>query len=436
MKPLNELDFEPQKSSKPKIYTVSELNLLAKKSLEEKFSDIWVEGEVSNFKGVASSGHCYFTLKDENAQISAVAYRGVMSQVKFKIEDGLKMLLLGKITLYSPRGSFQILAQWMEPKGLGALQLAFEQLKKKLELEGLFDPARKKPIPVLPQKIGIVTSPTGAAIRDILTVINRRFANVHILIYPVKVQGNGSAEEIQEAIQTLNKQHPELDVLLVGRGGGSIEDLWSFNEEIVARAIAASVIPIISCVGHEIDFTIADFVADLRAPTPSAAAELVVKNKLELQATLDNYLRRLAKPQALIEEKIQSVDIALERMLHSLERKLSANKNDLFALWSKLIHQSPQAQLEEQKKKTELFKEKIQNLIQRKLQYLNEKSSIAATHLEALSPLGVLARGYAIAFSVPENKILKSIREISPQNEIRIQLKEGEINAIVRSTKP
>ncbi len=454
-----ELKLELTEKESPKIFTVSELNLTAKKSLEEKFAQIWVEGEVSNFKGIASSGHCYFSLKDETAQISAVAYRGVMSQIKFKLEDGMKVLLLGKITLYSPRGSFQILAQWMEPKGLGALQLAFEQLKKKLESEGLFDSKRKKPIPLLPQKIGIVTSPTGAAIRDILTIINRRFANIHILIYPVKVQGIGSKEEIREAIQYLNEHYKELDVLLVGRGGGSIEDLWSFNEEIVARAIAASKIPVISCVGHEIDFTIADFVADLRAPTPSAAAELVVKNKLELQTTLDFYANRLKqnllstleilseklrnfsrspvilKPQSLIEERLQTVDLTLERMVHIWERKTSLHNNDLVHLGSRLAHLTPHARLEENKKKVELFYMSLKNLIERTLQKLGEKTSVACTHLEALSPLAVLSRGYAIAFSLPENKILKSNQQVAPKDEIRIKLHDGEIKATVRSVE-
>ena len=247
------------------------------KILEEQFADIWLEGEISNYKGVASSGHCYFCLKDAGAQVDAVAFRGVMASLRFKLEEGLKVLMRCRVSLYLQRGRFQIIASAIEPQGAGALQLAFEQLKKKLESEGLFDPSRKKPIPSLPQKIGIVTSPTGAAIRDMLTVINRRFANVEILIYPVKVQGEGAKDEIAEAVQYLNQHHADLDVLLVGRGGGSIEDLWAFNEEIVARAIAASQIPVISCVGHEVDFTIADFVADLRAPTPSAAAELVVK---------------------------------------------------------------------------------------------------------------------------------------------------------------
>ena len=232
-------------------------------------------GEVSNLRA-AGSGHLYFTLKDETAQIRAVCFRNQARYLKFKPQDGLAVIARGRLSVYEARGEYQLYVEFLEPAGLGALQLAFEQLKQKLAAEGLFDPARKKPLPVLPRVIGVVTSPTGAVIRDILRVLHRRFRNINVLIYPVKVQGEGAAQEIAQGIEYFNRNAP-VDVMIVARGGGSLEDLWAFNEDVVARAIAASNIPVISAVGHETDFTIADFVADLRAPTPSAAAELVVR---------------------------------------------------------------------------------------------------------------------------------------------------------------
>ncbi|MFQ3675231.1 MAG: exodeoxyribonuclease VII large subunit, partial [Endomicrobiia bacterium] len=276
------------------VLTVTQLNTILKNLLEESFREIYVEGEVSNFKEY-SSGHQYFSLKDNVSQIQCIIFRDVNKNFKFKINDGMKIICYGRIDLYLPRGEHRFIIYDVIPKGIGALQLAFEQLKKKLESEGLFDESRKRKIPFLPQKIGIVTSPNGAAIRDILSVIRRRFANVEILLYPVKVQGFGAAEDIAEGIKFLNTNFPELEVILVGRGGGSIEDLWAFNEEVVARAIVGSKIPIISCVGHEIDYTIADYVSDLRAPTPSAAAELVVKNKQEIVDKIYSYKLRLVQ---------------------------------------------------------------------------------------------------------------------------------------------
>lgn len=445
--------------TKPKIYSVSELNHIVQKSLEENFSGVWIEGEISNYRGVSSSGHCYFAIKDETAQLDIVAFRGVMSSLKFKLADGLKILVLGKVSLYTQRGRFQIIAQLIEPKGAGALQLAFEQLKKKLEAEGLFDPARKKTIPSLPQKIGIVTSPTGAAIRDILTVINRRFANVEILIYPAKVQGEGAKEEIAEGIRYLNQNYPALDVLLVGRGGGSIEDLWAFNEEIVARAIAGSKIPVISCVGHEIDFTIADFVADLRAPTPSAAAELVVKNKAELITHLKNISTALerrirsklnlfaeqlkgiartpafVRPSAVFENQMQTVDYLFEKLQRGFEKEIKNQHNRLALLNSKLLLLSPIAVLKEKTKSLKPQSDRLNLALQQRLLKLQDALKISAGRLEALSPLAVLSRGYAIVWQLPSNKILKSASQAAIDDTIRIRLHEGEIEALVKTLK-
>ncbi len=278
---------------KRQIWKVSELTERIRDLLEGHFGDVWVEGEVSNCRA-AQSGHLYFTLKDAQAQIRCVCFRDQVRSLKFRPEDGLHVTVRGSLGVYELRGEYQIYVSYIEPVGLGALQLAFEQLKKKLEAEGLFDEARKKPLPVLPRCIGVVTSPTGAAIRDILRVLKRRFANVHVQIYPVKVQGDGAAAEIAAGVRYFNRAK-FADVLIVARGGGSLEDLWAFNEEAVARAIAESKIPVISGVGHETDFTIADFVADLRAPTPSAAAEIVVRSRVEFERNIAEHQRHIVQ---------------------------------------------------------------------------------------------------------------------------------------------
>ena len=277
-------------SAERRVLTVTELTRLIKAALESEVGTVWVEGEVSNLRQ-PSSGHLYFTVKDANAQITAVLFRGDQQRLKFKPRDGLQVRVYGEISVYERSGNYQIIVRVLEEAGKGALQAKFEELKEKLQKEGLFDPARKKAIPLLPRHVGVVTSPTGAAIHDILNVISRRFPNLHLVLAPVKVQGEGAAREIAAAIEFLNRRGG-FDVLIVGRGGGSLEDLWCFNEEIVARAIAASRIPVISAVGHEIDFTISDFVADLRAATPSAAAELVVGRKDAFEGTLDELTRR------------------------------------------------------------------------------------------------------------------------------------------------
>ena len=295
-----------------KVYTVSELTASIKAALEEHFPMFWVEGEISNLR-MPGSGHAYFTLKDEGAQISAVLFRGRGRRVRFELEDGMQVMAFGGLDLYAARGQYQLVVEMMEPKGLGALQLAFEQLKRKLEAEGLFDDGRKRPLPAYPRVIGIVTSPTGAAIRDMLNIIGRRFGDLQILITPVRVQGDEAPGEIVQALAHL-LTIVELDVISVGRGGGSIEDLWAFNDERVARALVACRVPVISAVGHETDFTIADFVADLRAPTPSGAAELVVREKLAVIATLvDLYARLKQAIAAEVEARRERVDYLLRR---------------------------------------------------------------------------------------------------------------------------
>lgn len=397
--------------TKKHIYTVSELTGAIRATLEDSFSSVWVEGEISNFT-LHSSGHMYFSLKDEGAVISCVIFRGSGENLKFLPKDGLKVIASGRISVYDKQGRYQLYVEVLEPKGLGALQLAFNQLKEKLLKEGLFDSSHKKPIPYLPSRIGVVTSPTGAAIRDILNVARRRFQNIEIIINPVKVQGEGAKEEIAEAIDDFNKfnnaisKDSRVEVLIVGRGGGSAEDLWAFNEEIVARAIYASEIPVISAVGHEIDWTIADFVADLRAATPSAAAEIVIPEKTELKDELGSIIGSLRSG------LLNKINILSER-LKSL-RESYAIKEPM-----NIITQNEQ-----------FIDENLDGL------YSNMDSIIRANEnkfinfagkLEILSPLAVLARGYSVTYSGSEDKILKDAGSIKKGDNIKTILHKGEI---------
>lgn len=361
------------------IYKVGELTQSIKAVLESAFSNIWVEGEISNFTS-HSSGHFYFTLKDERGEIKCAFFKGYNEKIKFEVKDGMQAVCFGKIGIYAQRGLYQLIVARMEPKGIGALQLAFEQLKEKLFKEGLFDEASKKVIPVLPDRIGIVTSPTGAAIRDMLHVLEKRFTNVDVLISPARVQGKGSGEEIASAIQDLNKLD-SVDVIIVGRGGGSLEDLWAFNEEVVARAIFASNIPIISAVGHEVDWTISDFVADLRAPTPSVAAERVIVKKSDIIEKLDDIEKRLK-------------DYPLE-VVKEYEQRLDEIEKDLDLRFRHYI------QLKEENFK--LLSEKI----------------------EILSPLSILNRGYSVSFKMPGRKILKSATSLKKGDVVETRLSKG-----------
>lgn len=395
-----------------KIYKVSEINKIAKNLLEEEFPEIWLEGEISNFI-LHSSGHLYFSLKDEDAQINAIMYKWQAGQLEFVPENGMKVIAQGKISVFVKGGRYQIIVYGLKPIGIGALQQAFEQLKRKLEKEGLFDKARKRPIPMLPQKIGIVTSPTGAAIRDILNIIERRFANVHILIHPVRVQGDRAAGEIAEAIAYVNERFPSLDVLIVGRGGGSLEDLWSFNREIVARAIYNSRIPVISAVGHEVDYTIADFVADLRAPTPSAAAELVVTNKIELE-----------KKVLLLTSKIKL------SMKHELDERTSQYRR----LVDSRIFLHPEELYSQFQQEIDYYLERIISKCAHFLDFQKEKLNSIAGKLNVLSPLNILARGYSIAYKLPENEILKSISQVTMKDKVKVKLHRGEIICTVEET--
>ena len=393
-------------------FTVSEISRGIRTSLEHKFSNIGVLGEISNVRK-PSSGHIYLTLKDKNSQLQAVVFRNSASRIKFELKDGMEVISFGSITVYEPRGQYQLIINKIEPKGIGALQLAFQQLKEKLEKEGLFDSAHKKPLPFIPQKIGIVTSPTGAAIKDILNIIDRRFANVEILIYPVKVQGEGAAQEIAEAITGLNSDS-DIDVIIAGRGGGSMEDLWAFNEEVVARSIYSSRIPIISAVGHEIDITIADLVADKRALTPSEAGELVVPRK------------------DLLIEKIEKFKA---RLLQSLTGKLRLSKEKLVRIGNSYAMKQPFDRLNRWQQRLDELAQRLNLKITHALNTEREKLSGIAGKLESLSPLNVLKRGYAITTRLENSKPLRNIIDLSKGDKIKINLSKGSIISEILSVE-
>ena len=433
------------------ILTVSQLTAEIKTLLERNFEYLWVEGEISNLR-IPGSGHLYCTLKDESAQIRAVMFRMQNRLLKFQPEDGLQVVGYGRLTVYEPRGEYQLVLDHLEPKGLGALQLAFEQLKEKLSREGLFDPARKKTLPPLPQKIGIVTSPTGAAIRDILQIIDRRFANVHILLYPVRVQGAGAAQEIARAIDELGR-YPGLDVMIVGRGGGSLEDLWAFNEEAVARAISRSPVPIISAVGHEIDFTIADFVADLRAPTPSAAAELVVRNKTELvqdvgnlgrrlgqmvrallesrQERLSSLIHRLADPRKRLSDQRLRLDDLSSRLSMSMLQGLRQRSERLRMKCQGLIYLHPGRRVAELSQRLTQFCRRLALAGRASLRSHRQGVEVLAGRLQTLSPLAVLERGYSIARLLPARQIIREASLLKTDDRVIVRVHRGEFTARV-----
>jgi exodeoxyribonuclease VII large subunit len=437
---------------------VSEINQASRMILEDSLHDIWIEGEISNLR-VPSSGHVYFSLKDSRSEIAAVLFRSQAGLLKFRPENGLLVLVNGRVTLYEARGTYQVSVQWMEPRGRGALHLAFEQLKARLQAEGLFDAARKRPVPALPRRIGVVTSPSGAALRDILRVLELRHAGVSVLIAPARVQGEGSAAEIAEGIALLN-QAPDLDVLIVGRGGGSIEDLWSFNEESVARAIAASRLPVISAVGHEIDFTIADFVADLRAPTPSAAAEMVVASRVEMLQRIDGLQRRLAQALRLcaarargaLEPLQAAVDSA--RLRERLER-LSQRCDDLGlrlgrcirlavergrARWhAASVRIQPSLRRERLRARAAAAAEMARRLgaaARLGLERLRTRRLEAGRALHSLSPAAVLERGYALCLDPRSGALVRRWDQVGTGDGVEVRLGSGSLDCEVRGARP
>jgi exodeoxyribonuclease VII large subunit len=438
-----------------KVYSVYEITAEIKQALD-KFGILWIKGEISNFKH-HSSGHMYFSLKDDRAQLKAACFRNNNYYLKFRPEDGLEVLARGRLSVYEPRGDYQILVEYMEPVGVGSLQLAFEQLKQKLRKEGLFDEEHKVRLPLLPKKVGVVTSPTGAAIQDMLRILRRRNASLDILIYPARVQGTGAAEEIVAGVKYFNTRG-DIDVIIVGRGGGSMEDLWAFNEEVVARAIYASKIPLISAVGHEVDFTIADFVADLRAPTPSAAAEMVSGAREDLLATLSSLsgralqavrllierrrtaLERLARNRAFnvapnkVRELQQRFDEAASKMIQTLTRQLTAHRHRERVLQMRLIKVDLRQTIARNR---EILAGKQNRLISAARAWLKSRRSsleLEVGRMNALSPLAILERGYAICRD-DQGAILRDPARVAPGDRVAVTLARGELDCRVEEIK-
>ncbi len=440
-----------------RIYSVSELTQEIRALLETRFREIWIEGELSNCK-LWNTGHMYFTLKDEGAQLKAVMFRTAVRYLRFKPTDGLHVIARGQIGVYEPKGEYQIVCEHMEPQGLGALQLAFEQLKKKLQAQGLFDAARKRPLPPLPRTIGIVTSLDGAALRDILKVLKRRAPGLNVLIRPARVQGEDAAADVATALRMIAKV-PGVDVVIVGRGGGSIEDLWAFNEERVAKAIAACPVPVVSAVGHETDVTIADFVADLRAPTPSAAAEMVVAASDEFRARIDRLAGRLrAAARGDLQRRRTLVHVLSSRRgLASYHARLTLRGRHA----AELAHQLDSAMRLTVDTRARTYRALRQRLEQRdvarRLGSIHARLNAAdgrltgaadrarhraearfralAGRLENLSPLAVLGRGYAVCWNADKTAIVRSAATVAPGDAVRVTLASGEIGCRVEKTE-
>ncbi len=393
--------------AEPHVFTVSELTSSIRDLLENAFPDVWLTGEVSNFRNPESK-HYYFSLKDEGSQLRAVIFGG-RQKIRFDLEDGQELVCHGRVSVYNVRGEYQIIIDHAEPKGKGALQVAFEQLKKKLEAEGLFAKERKRPLPFLPRKIGVVTSPTGAAVRDIIHVLTRRFPTIEILLIPVRVQGEGAASEIAQAIADMNRMD-DIDVMIVGRGGGSLEDLWAFNEEAVARAIFASRIPVISAVGHEIDFTIADFVADVRAPTPSAAAEIAVPKKADLEAAIKDLKRQL---------------------LLALKKDLEARWADFRKLKSGVA--DPTRRFPDLMIRMDHLEERLKMAVKTGLETRRQYLARLGSNLTHLSPMHIMEKGYAVVTSAGVHGPLKSSKSLKEGGAVGIRFYEG--SAAAKITK-
>jgi len=439
-----------------RVLTVTELTVRVRDLLEAEFFEVWVEGELSNCR-VWNTGHLYFTLKDGSSQIRSVIFRSALRYLKFKPADGLRVVARGRVSVYEPKGEYQLVCEHLEPHGLGALQLAFDQLKKRLQAEGLFDAARKRPLPSFPRKIGIVTSLDGAAIRDIIKVLRRRYANAHLVICPARVQGEDAAPEIARALRQIARV-PGVDVVIVGRGGGSIEDLWAFNEEVVARAIARVPVPVISAVGHETDVTIADFVADQRAPTPSAAAELVVAAK-------DDFLARIARLHGRLHSAAHSRVQSLSRRVHvvtarpafagvpgrvAMRGRHAAELSHALARVMRAglaARERRRQQIERQLTTFDLGRRlagirtrlvgaegRLTGAVRRRQHRAEAQLGSVAGRLDTLSPLAVLGRGYAVAWNADRTRVLRDAATVAPGETVQVTLASGELECEVRST--
>jgi len=406
----NEADLPLFAGASRKFLTISELNERIKGTLEARLDALWVQGEISNFR-MPPSGHFYFTLKDDKSQISAVMFRRQGAMLRFTPDNGMAVLCFGRVSVYTVRGDLQLYVDDMEPQGQGALALAFEQLKKKLAAEGLFAGERKRALPFLPHSIGIVTSGKGAALHDMLRIIGDRYPDRRIVVCPVKVQGDGAAREIADGIAGLNR-FGAVDVIIAGRGGGSLEDLWAFNEEVVARAIFASQVPVVSAVGHEVDFTIADFVADARAPTPTAAAEMVVPRKRDLAEQIENLQSRLASGMEFKLDQLRETFESLVNRLSDPGRKLRENQQRVDELSVDLLRR-----------------------FQERLRQLKDRLAERAGRLGALSPLAVLDRGYSIAHKLPEELIVKNSAQLNAGDLLRVRFAQGKASCRVEETE-
>lgn len=434
-----------------RILTVSELTGLLRISIEEQFSDVWLEGELSNLRA-PGSGHLYCTLKDKTSQIRAVLFRSGVVRLGFALQEGLQVIVRGRLTVYGPRGEYQIVIDTVEPKGIGALQLAFQQLKERLAAEGLFDQGRKKSIPAFPRTVGVVTSITGAAIRDILAVLRRRWPIIHILIAPVQVQGEGAARQIAEALNALNELS-SVDVIIVGRGGGSLEDLWSFNEEIVVRAIAASQVPVVSAVGHEVDATLADFVADLRAPTPSAAAETVVpvlaqtlERLRELKVRLGQIMlqhcarerqrlnagiRGVTEVRFRLQEAVQRADDIADQLREMVQHLLAARRERVREAQRDLSGLNPILTVKQGLATVPQFSKRLEGQMRIIVAQHRHRIHAMLAQLNTLSPLGILERGYSILQTVPAGRILRRATDVEVGQQVEAQLASGRLTCTV-----
>ncbi|MEQ1795665.1 MAG: exodeoxyribonuclease VII large subunit [Nitrospira sp.] len=429
---------------------------LVRSTLESSFTEVWLEGEVSNLRA-PGSGHLYCTLKDESSQIRAVLFRTTATRVRFALEDGLQVVARGRVTVYEPRGEYQIILDYVEPKGRGALQVAFEQLRTRLAEEGLFDEARKRELPELPRTVGLVTSLSGAVIRDMLTVLHRRCPTLHIIIVPVQVQGEGSAEEIAAAIHLLSEAG-WVDVMIVGRGGGSLEDLWSFNEEIVVRAIAASRVPVVSAVGHETDVTLADFAADLRAPTPSAAAEAVapvlaqiVSRLAELSARLHQVISRrmeeerqrlrlathqIAAVRVRVQEEMQRVDASVFEMMAAVRLVLQAGQGRLVHVEQGLMAGSPDSRVRHGFAVVPQLVARLQHGVRGTVLNRVQRIESCMAHLHALSPLATLRRGYSVLQRIPAGRVVRTVDEVRVGEDLHAKLIDGRLVCTVKAVVP
>ena len=422
--------------------------------MEREFVEVWLEGEISNLRA-PGSGHLYCTLKDDSSQIRAVVFRPTALRLRFGLEDGLHVIVRGRVTVYEPRGEYQIILEYLEPKGRGAQQLAFEQLKNRLAAEGLFDQDRKKPLPAFPRTVGLVTSLSGAAVRDMITVLHRRCPILHLILTPVSVQGEGSAEQIVAAVRSLITMG-HVDVIIVGRGGGSSEDLWSFNDERVVRAIAESPIPIVSAVGHETDVTLADFVADVRAPTPSAAAEavapvlsevldrlgeLIMRSRRAIRrhcdgtrSRLDLLVSHLANVRFRVLEDMQHVDGAVIRMRQAMQELLKRVWDQVHAFQHELIGRSPTGRVRHGTALVPQLRSRLEQVMRYRLDRRSHAARSCLARLHALSPLAILDRGYSIVETVPARRIIRDARQVTAGQEVVARLARGQLRCTVHET--